>query len=37
MVAEVHRLVIADDNGCCVGIVSLSDILLFLVLNPLGK
>ncbi|XP_022667182.1 5'-AMP-activated protein kinase subunit gamma-2-like isoform X7 [Varroa destructor] len=36
VVAEVHRLVIADDNGCCVGIVSLSDILLFLVLNPLG-
>lgn len=35
--AEVHRLVIVDDEEHVVGIVSLSDILTFLVLKPLGK
>ncbi|OQR70954.1 hypothetical protein BIW11_11289 [Tropilaelaps mercedesae] len=34
--AEVHRLVVADDEGRCVGMISLSDILSFLVLSPLG-
>ncbi|XP_022645070.1 uncharacterized protein LOC111243559 isoform X2 [Varroa destructor] len=33
--AEVHRLVIVDDEEHVVGIVSLSDILTFLVLKPL--
>ncbi|XP_068073202.1 5'-AMP-activated protein kinase subunit gamma-2a isoform X3 [Danio rerio] len=32
--AEVHRLVVVDENGSIVGIVSLSDILQALVLNP---
>lgn len=32
--AEVHRLVITDDDSKVVGIISLSDILLFLVLRP---
>lgn len=32
--AEVHRLVITDDNSKVIGIISLSDILLFLVLRP---
>lgn len=35
--AEVHRLVVVDDDEHVVGIVSLSDILTFLVLKPLGK
>uniref|UniRef100_A0A8C2I5H7 Protein kinase, AMP-activated, gamma 2 non-catalytic subunit a n=1 Tax=Cyprinus carpio TaxID=7962 RepID=A0A8C2I5H7_CYPCA len=34
--AEVHRLVVVDENGSIVGIVSLSDILQALVLNPAG-
>lgn len=33
--AEVHRLVVTDDDGKLVGIVSLSDLLNFLVLRPL--
>ncbi|XP_022235181.1 5'-AMP-activated protein kinase subunit gamma-2-like, partial [Limulus polyphemus] len=32
--AEVHRLVIVDDENRVVGVVSLSDILKFLVLRP---
>ncbi|TSL10149.1 5'-AMP-activated protein kinase subunit gamma-2 [Bagarius yarrelli] len=32
--AEVHRLVVVDEAGCIVGIVSLSDILQALVLTP---
>lgn len=32
--AEVHRLVIVDENRKVIGIISLSDILLFLVLRP---
>lgn len=32
--AEVHRLVITDDDSKVIGIISLSDILLFLVLRP---
>uniref|UniRef100_A0A673ICF9 5'-AMP-activated protein kinase subunit gamma-2 n=1 Tax=Sinocyclocheilus rhinocerous TaxID=307959 RepID=A0A673ICF9_9TELE len=34
--AEVHRLVVVDENGSIMGIVSLSDILQALVLNPAG-
>ncbi|XP_056595051.1 5'-AMP-activated protein kinase subunit gamma-2a isoform X2 [Triplophysa dalaica] len=34
--AEVHRLVVVDENCSIVGIVSLSDILQALVLNPAG-
>ncbi|XP_060717389.1 5'-AMP-activated protein kinase subunit gamma-2a isoform X1 [Tachysurus vachellii] len=34
--AEVHRLVVVDEAGCIVGIVSLSDILQALVLTPAG-
>lgn len=34
--AEVHRLVVVDDDGCVIGVVSLSDILNYLVLRPLG-
>lgn len=32
--AEVHRLVIVDDADKVIGIISLSDILLYLVLRP---
>uniref|UniRef100_A0A7N8XGY4 Protein kinase AMP-activated non-catalytic subunit gamma 2 n=1 Tax=Mastacembelus armatus TaxID=205130 RepID=A0A7N8XGY4_9TELE len=35
--AEVHRLVVVDDESRIVGIVSLSDILQALVLTPAGK
>ncbi|XP_076829260.1 5'-AMP-activated protein kinase subunit gamma-1-like isoform X2 [Brachyhypopomus gauderio] len=35
--AEVHRLVVVDDNSCIEGIVSLSDILQALVLTPSGR
>lgn len=35
--AEVHRLVVVDEDDHVDGIVSLSDILTFLVLTPLGK
>ena len=35
--AEVHRLVIVDDQKKVCGVVSLSDILSFLVLRPSGK
>ncbi|XP_076146906.1 5'-AMP-activated protein kinase subunit gamma-2a isoform X1 [Alosa pseudoharengus] len=34
--AEVHRLVVVDENGSIAGIVSLSDILQALVLTPAG-
>jgi len=34
--AEVHRLVIADDEDRVIGVVSLSDILGYLVLRPAG-
>ncbi|XP_078703135.1 5'-AMP-activated protein kinase subunit gamma-1-like isoform X2 [Branchiostoma floridae x Branchiostoma belcheri] len=34
--AEVHRLVVVDTDDCVVGVVSLSDILKFLVLKPAG-
>lgn len=33
--AEVHRLVIVDDADKVIGIISLSDILLYLVLRPM--
>ena len=32
--AEVHRLVVVDENDKVIGIISLSDILLYLVLKP---
>jgi len=35
--AEVHRLVIIDKDGKVCGVVSLSDILSFLVLRPSGE
>ena len=35
--AEVHRLVIADDSNKVVGMISLSDILSYLILRPCGK
>ena len=35
--AEVHRLVIVDDDNKVCGVVSLSDILSYLVLRPTGK
>ncbi|XP_078378221.1 5'-AMP-activated protein kinase subunit gamma-1-like isoform X1 [Oculina patagonica] len=34
--AGVHRLVIVDKDNRCIGVLSLSDILKFLVLRPLG-
>lgn len=34
--SQVHRLVVVDEAGCIVGIVSLSDILQALVLTPAG-
>ena len=34
---KVHRLVIVDKENRCIGVLSLSDILKFLVLRPLGK
>lgn len=34
--AEVHRLVVVDENEKVIGIISLSDILLYLVLKPSG-
>ena len=35
--AEVHRLVVVDENEKVIGIISLSDILLYLVLKPSGE
>jgi len=35
--AEVHRLVIVDENNRVMGVVSLSDILSYLVLRPLDE
>lgn len=35
--AEVHRLVVTDENSKVIGIISLSDILLYLVLRPCGE
>lgn len=35
--AEVHRLVVVDENEKVIGIISLSDILLYLVLKPCGE
>lgn len=34
--AEVHRLVVVDEEEKVIGIISLSDILLYLVLRPTG-
>ena len=35
--AEVHRLVVVDDENKVCGVISLSDILSFLVLRPSGE
>ncbi|CAH0772666.1 unnamed protein product [Bemisia tabaci] len=35
--AEVHRLVVVDEEDKVIGILSLSDLLLFLVLRPCGE
>ncbi|GLV41653.1 SNF4/AMP-activated protein kinase gamma subunit [Carabus blaptoides fortunei] len=35
--AEVHRLVVVDDEDKVIGIISLSDLLLYLVLRPCGE
>ena len=35
--AEVHRLVVVDEEKKVLGVVSLSDILAYLVLRPCGK
>lgn len=35
--AEVHRLVVVDEEGRVVGVISLSDILKELVLKPCSK
>lgn len=37
MRAEVHRLVVIDEHRKVIGIISLSDILLYLVLRPSGE
>lgn len=34
--AEVHRLVVVDESEKVIGIISLSDLLLYLVLRPSG-
>ncbi|KAK3932069.1 5'-AMP-activated protein kinase subunit gamma-1 [Frankliniella fusca] len=35
--AEVHRLVVVDEEDKVIGIISLSDLLLYLVLRPCGE
>jgi 5'-AMP-activated protein kinase regulatory gamma subunit len=35
--AEVHRLVIVDEEDHVVGIISLSDLLNHLILKPMGS
>ncbi|XP_034255814.1 uncharacterized protein LOC117653910 isoform X2 [Thrips palmi] len=35
--AEVHRLVVVDEEERVIGIISLSDLLLYLVLRPCGE
>ncbi|XP_064554865.1 5'-AMP-activated protein kinase subunit gamma-1-like [Drosophila montana] len=35
--AEVHRLVVVDDQCKVIGVISISDILLYLVLRPSGE
>lgn len=34
---QVHRLVVVDKEEKVIGIISLSDLLVFLVLRPCGK
>lgn len=36
-IEQVHRLIVADDDHRCEGIVSVSDVVRFLVLNPPKK
>lgn len=35
--AEVHRLVVVDETDKVIGVISLSDLLMYLVLKPGGK
>ncbi|KAF5282794.1 hypothetical protein FQR65_LT02791 [Abscondita terminalis] len=35
--AEVHRLVVVDESDMVIGMISLSDLLLYLVLRPCGE
>ncbi|RVE44073.1 hypothetical protein evm_011280 [Chilo suppressalis] len=35
--AEVHRLVVVDEEDKVIGIISLSDLLMYLVLRPTGE
>ncbi|XP_028178633.1 5'-AMP-activated protein kinase subunit gamma-2-like [Ostrinia furnacalis] len=35
--AEVHRLVVVDEDDKVIGIISLSDLLMYLVLRPTGE
>lgn len=34
---QVHRLVVVDENDKVIGIISLSDLLMYLVLRPTGE
>lgn len=34
---QVHRLVVVDEDDKVIGIISLSDLLFYLVLRPCGK
>lgn len=34
---KVHRLVVVDENDKVIGIISLSDLLMYLVLRPTGE
>lgn len=36
MILQVHRIVVVDEQDYVVGMISLSDILSFLSLKPLG-
>lgn len=35
--SQVHRLVVVDENDKVIGIISLSDLLMYLVLRPTGE
>lgn len=35
--SQVHRLVVVDEDDKVIGIISLSDLLLYLVLQPCGE
>lgn len=36
-IIQVHRLVVVDDDDKVIGIISLSDLLMYLVLRPTGE